>query len=123
MTGLTIGGEIDSLIEPAVRLELVTIIAIELLSVHRWNVSSEVALMIETKQIGIARVHPLQLKFGMRFPKRSERRGETLRRSRQFENDLLGRLRVSMERVARHACSFLGRRTHRFGIVVASRAL
>ena len=69
MTRLTIRGKTGSLIKPAVRLELVTIIAVELLSVHGRNVGSEVALMIETERIGIARIHPFQLKFGMRFPK------------------------------------------------------
>ena len=89
MTRLAIGSETDPLIKAAVRLELVAIIAIELLSIHRRNVGSEMALMIETQHIGIARADAFQLKFGMRFPKRIECRRKTLRRSRQLENDLL----------------------------------
>src|ERR1700704_769697 len=123
MTRLTIGGKTDSLIKAAVRLELVAIIAIEFLSIHRRNVGSEVTLMIETKHIGIARVHSFQLKFGMRFPKRSERRGKTLRRPWQFEDDLLRGMRMSMKRVPRNTHSSLCRRRHRCGIVVARRAL
>jgi len=107
VTRLTVGGEADSLIKAAVGLELVTIIAIQLLTVHRRNVGTEVALVIETENIGIARVHLFQLELGMRFPERSEHCGETLRRSGQFENNLLRRMRVSMERVARNAHSFL----------------
>ena len=56
MTSLTIVGESDSLIESTVRLRLVTIIAIQLLSVHGWNVGSEMALVIEPKSVGISRV-------------------------------------------------------------------
>src|SRR5947207_8791643 len=79
MTRLAIGSETDPLIKAAVRLELVAIIAIELLSIQRRNVGSEMALMIETQHVGIARADAFQLKFGMRFPKRSECRRKTLR--------------------------------------------
>src|SRR5947208_13617773 len=89
MTRLAIGSETDPLIKAAVRLELVAIIAIELLSIQRRNVGSEMTLMIETQHVGIARADACQLKFGMRFPKRSECRRKTLRRSRQLETDLL----------------------------------
>src|SRR6266513_5720077 len=123
MTRLTIGGKTDPLVKATVGLELVTIIAIEFLSIHRWNVGSEMALMIETQYIRIARIHPFQLKFRMRFPKRSERRGKTLRRPRQFEGDLLRGVRMSMKRVPRNAHSSLSRRRHRCGIVVARHAL
>src|SRR5438477_639712 len=123
MTGLAIGGKTDPLIKATVRLELVTIIAIEFLSVHRRDVGRQVTLVIETKQVGIARVNTFQLKFGMRFPKRSERRGKTLRRSRQLEDDLLRRVRMPMKSIARNAYAFLGRSRHGGGIVVASRAL
>src|SRR5438132_7698952 len=85
MTRLAIGSKTDPLIKAAVRLELVAIIAIELLSIQRRNVGSEMALMIETQHVGIARADAFQLKFGMRFPKRSECRRKTLRRSRQLD--------------------------------------
>ena len=67
MARLTIRGETDSLIKVAVRLELMTVIAIELLSVHRRDVGSEVALMIEAQHVGIARADAFQLKFGMSY--------------------------------------------------------
>src|SRR5438876_10077715 len=102
MTRLAIGSETDPLIKAAVRLELVAIIAIELLSIHRRNVGSEVALMIETKRVGIERVDALELKFGMRFRKRSERIGKSLRRSRQLEDDLLRGMWMSMKDIARN---------------------
>src|SRR5256885_5431705 len=123
MTRLTIGGKTDPVVKAAVGLELVAIIAIEFLSVHRWDVGSEMALMIKAKHVGIACVDPFQLKFRMPSPKRSERRGKTLRRPRQFEDDLLREVRMSMKRVPRNAHSSLSRRRHRCGIVVARRAL
>ena len=123
MTRLAIGTETDALIKAVVRLELVAIIAIELLSIHRRNVGSEMVLMIETQHIGIARADAFQLKFGMRFPKRSECRGKTLRRPRQLENDLLRGMWMSVECIARKVHSFFGRRSHHGGIVVASGAL
>src|SRR5438876_9804127 len=123
MTRLAIGSETDPLIKAAVRLELVAIIAIELLSIQRRNVGSEMALMIETKHVGIARADAFQLKFGMRFPKRSECRCKTLRRSRQLENDLLRGMWMSVECIARKVHSFFGRRSHRDEVVVAGRAL
>src|SRR5256885_11594993 len=123
MTRLAIGTETDALIKAAVRLELVAIIAIELLSIHRRNVGSEMALMIETQHIGIARADAFQLKFGMRFPKRSECRCKTLRRPRQLENDLLRGMWMSGECIARKVHSFFGRRSHHGGVVVAGHAL
>src|ERR1700719_1348531 len=123
MASLTVGSETNPLIKAAVGLELMAIITIELLPVHRRNVGSEVALMIETKHVGIARVDAFQLKLGMRLPKRREGGGETLRRPRQFKDDLLRRMRMPMKGVPRHAHSFLGRRSHHRGIVVARRAL
>src|SRR2546430_9374086 len=106
MTRLAIGTETDALIKAAVRLEQVAIIAIELLSIHRRNVGSEMALMIETQHIGIARVDAFQLKFGMRFPKRSECRCKTLRRPPPLENVLLTGTWVPEEAIARQGHSF-----------------
>src|SRR2546426_7694514 len=123
MTHLAIGTETDALIKAAVRLELVAIIAVELLSIHRRNVGSEMALMIETQHIGIARADAFQLKFGMRFPKRSECRCKPLRRPRQLENDLLRGMWMSVECIARKVHSFFGRRSHHGGGVVAGGAL
>src|SRR5436190_12890397 len=123
MTRLAIGTETDALIKAAVRLELVAIIAIELLSIHRRNVGSEMALMIEMQHIGIARADAFQFKFGMRFPKRTECRRKTLRRSRQLENDLLRGMWMSVECIARKVHSFFGRRSHHGEVVVAGRAL
>src|SRR2546430_15888418 len=123
MTRLAIGTETDALIKAAVRLELVAIIAIELLSIHRRNVGSEMALMIETQHIGIARADAFQLKFGMRFPKRSECLCKTLRWPRQLKNDLLRGMWMSVECIARKVHSFFGRRSHHGGVVVAGRAL
>jgi len=123
MTRLAIGSETDPLIKAAVRLELVAIIAIELLSIQRRNVGSEMTLMIETQHVGIARADACQLKFGMRFPKRSECRRKTLRRSRQLENDLLRGMWMSVECIARKVHSFFGRRSHHGEVVVAGRAL
>src|SRR5436189_6420911 len=121
MTRLAIGTETDALIKAAVRLELVAIIAIELLSIHRRNVGSEMALMIETQHVGIARADACQLKFGMRFPKRSECRRKTLRRSRQLENDLLRGMWMVVECIARKVHSSFGRRSHPVDGVVAVR--
>src|SRR5438876_12162430 len=101
MTRLAIGSETDPLIKAAVRLELVAIIAIELLSIQRRNVGSEMTLMIETQHVGIARADECQRKFGMRFPKRCECRSKTLRRSRQLENDLLRVVGRSVEYMTR----------------------
>src|SRR5256885_17189223 len=107
MTRLAIGTETDALIKAAVRLELVAIIAIELLSIHRRNVGSEMALMIEMQHIGIARADAFQFKFGMRFPKRSECRRKTLRRPRQPENDLLPGMGIAGACIApKEECSF-----------------
>src|SRR5256885_16432269 len=105
MTRLTIGGKTDPLVKAAVGLELVAIIAIEFLSVHRWDVGSEMALMIKAKHVGIACVDPFQLKFRMPSPKRSERRGKTLRRPRQFEDDLLREVRSEERRVGKECRS------------------
>src|SRR5260370_31617809 len=123
MTRLAIGTETDALIKAAVRLELVAIIAIELLSIHRRDVGSEVALVIKTEHVGIACIDAFQLKFGMRFPKRGERRGETLRRPRQLGNDLLRGMWMSVECIARKVHSFFGRRSHHGGVVGGSRPL
>src|SRR4029077_10914716 len=109
MTRLAVGSETNPLIKAAVRLELMAIIAIELLSIHRRNVGSEMALMIETQHVGIARADAFQLKFGMRFPKRSECRCKTLRRSRQLENDLLRGMGMSVECIAGEGDSFFRR--------------
>src|SRR5438552_16171357 len=123
MTRLAIGTETDALIKAAVRLELVAMIAIELLSIHRRNVGSEMALVIEAQHIGIARADAFQLKVGMRFPRRSECRGKALRRPRQLENDLLRGMWMSVECIARKVHSFFGRRSHHGGVVVAGCAL
>lgn len=123
MTRLTVRREINARVKSAVRLRLVAIIAIELLSVHRWNVGRKVSLMIEAQRIGIARVHGLELEFRMVAPERGERFGVTLRRSRQIEHGLLRRLRMSMKRGRRKLHSALRRSLHRFRIIVASRAL
>src|SRR5438552_15243821 len=123
MTRLAVGRKTQPLIKAAVRLELVAIIAIELLSIQRRNVGSEMALMIETQHVGIAHADAFQLKFGMRFPKRSECRRKTLRRSRQLENDLLRGMWMSVECIARKVHSFFGRCGHNGGVVVAGRAL
>src|SRR5437762_12837082 len=119
MTRLAIGSETDPLIKAAVRLELVAIIAIELLSIQRRNVGSEMALMIETQHVRIARADAFQLKFGMLFPKRSECRRKTLRRSRMLENDLLRGMGMSVECIAGKVNSVFGRRGHQGAGVVA----
>src|SRR2546430_3692869 len=116
MTRLAIGTETDALMKAAVRLELVAIIAIELLSIQRRNVGSEMTLMIETQHVGIARADACQLKFGMRFPKRSECRRKTLRRSRQLENGLLRGGGMSVGSIAREGDSFFGRSRHHCGV-------
>ena len=123
MTGLTIVRESNSLHQVTVGLRLVAVSAIKLLPVHRWNVGSEMTLVIETQNIRVAGVRAFELEFGMAVPKIHERRGVTLRRSRQFKNNLLRRMRMSMKCIARHLHTFLRRRRHCCGIVVASRAL
>lgn len=82
MASLTIVRVADSLHETAIRLRLMTVIAIKFLSVDRWNIGREVPLMIETQNVRIARVFALQLKLGMRFPEVCKRRRVTLGRSR-----------------------------------------
>src|SRR5258708_10193454 len=101
VTSLTIVRVRDPLHETAVGLRLMAIIAIELLTVHRWNVGREMALMIKTKHVRIARVLAFELKLRMRFPKIRERAGVTLLRPRQFENDLLRPMPMPIKRVAR----------------------
>ena len=123
MTSLTIVGESNSLHEMAVGLRLMAISAIQFLPVHRRNVGSEMAFMIETQNVWVARVRAFELEFGMAFPKICEGRGVALRRPRQFKNDLLLRMRMSMKRIGRKRRTFLRRRRHRRRIVVASRAL
>src|SRR2546423_10173475 len=86
VTRLTIVRESDALHEMTVRRRLMAIIAIELLSIHRRNIGREMPLMVETQNIGVARVDSFQLKLGMRFPKRIERGGITLRRARQLKD-------------------------------------
>src|SRR5207237_8794816 len=94
----------------------------ELLSIHRRNVGREMALMVETQNVGVARVGAFQLELGMRFPKRIKCSGVTLRRTRQLKDDLLRRMRMPMKGVTRHRRSLLRGRGHRRGIIVASRA-
>src|SRR2546423_14828531 len=89
MTRLAIRGEADPLIEPAARLRLVTIIAIELLPVHRRDVVPEMPLMIETQDVGIARFFADQLKLRMPVDEGGEHVGITARRPRHLENELL----------------------------------
>src|SRR5438552_13098497 len=50
MTRLTVVRKIDSLVETAVGLQLMAIIAVEFLPIHRWNVGTKVALVIETQR-------------------------------------------------------------------------
>src|SRR5437868_5364053 len=122
VTSLTIVRESNALHEMSIRLRLMAVIAIELLSIHRRNIGREMPLMVETQNIGVARVDAFQLELGMRFPKRIERSGVTLRRTRQLKDDLLRRMRMPMKIIAEHGRPFLRGRGHRRGIIVASRA-
>jgi len=54
MTSLTIVGKGNSLIQAAVRLRLMAIVAIELLAVHWRNIGCEMALVIEAQHVRIA---------------------------------------------------------------------
>src|SRR4051794_39604993 len=89
VTRLAIRRETDSLIEPAARLRFVAVIAVELLPVHQRNVVSEMPLMIEAQDIGIARFVTNQLKLRMRVDEGRKDRGVTARRPRHLENNLL----------------------------------
>src|SRR5207249_2304309 len=122
VTRLTIVRKSNPLHETTIGLGLMAIVAIEFLSVHWRNVGGEVALMIETEHVGVSRVLALQLKLRMRFREIRERRGVTLRRSRQLEDDLLRRVRMSMKSVTWNRRSFLRRRGHRGEIIVADSA-
>ena len=77
MAGLAIGGVADSLVVAAVGPGLVAVIAIELLAINRRNIGGEVSLMIESQDVRIARMFPLDLEFGMSLIESGERLSET----------------------------------------------
>src|ERR1700676_1687926 len=107
MAGLAIRGETDSLIETPLGIRLMTVVAVKFLSLHRRNVRREMALMIETDDVGIACFLADELKFWM-VPRE---RGKNLRvsagRPRHFEDDLVHRMGPQMKHGRRKLCAFL----------------
>src|SRR3954469_655721 len=99
VTRLTVRRETDSLIEPPARLRFVAVIAVELLPIHRRNVVSEMSLVIEAQDIGIARLVTDQLKLRMRVDEGRKDPCVTTRRPRHLENDLLRRMRSQMKNI------------------------
>src|SRR2546421_6343443 len=112
MACLAIRAETDSLIETPLGISLMTVVAVKFLSFHRRNVRREMALMIETDDVGIARLLAHELKFWMV----SREGGKNLRvspaRPRHFEDDLVDRMRSQMKHVRRKLCAFLRRCFH-----------
>src|SRR4051794_18824491 len=123
MTRLTIRVETDSLIKTAVRERLVAVGTIQLLTVHRRDISREMSLMIKSENVRIARVDTVDLKLRMFSGKRIERLGKSLRRTGQIESDLLRLMRMSILRGEMEIHSFLRRSGHHLRLVVAGRAL
>src|SRR5438045_8821232 len=117
MTRLAIRRKIDPLIKAAVGIGLVAVIAIELLAAHLRNIAREMALMIETEYIGIARLLAQELKFRMLAVERVEHLGVAALRSRHFPNHLLRRMRAKMKHGRRKLHPFLLGRFHHVAIV------
>jgi len=65
VAGLAICREIDAFVKAACRIGFVTVIAVEFLALHRWNIRREVTLMIKTNYVGIACFLADKLKFWM----------------------------------------------------------
>src|ERR1043166_8865139 len=112
VTRLAVCSETDSLIKSAARLRFVTVVAVELLPVHRRNVVPEMPLMIEAQDIGIARFVADQLKLRMRVDEGRKHRSVTACRPRHFKNDLLRRMRAQMKNVRRQGRTLLRRCLH-----------
>src|SRR6266446_6101143 len=123
MAGLAIRRETDSLIETPLGIRLMTVVAVKFLSFHRWNIRREVALMVETDDVGIARFLAHELKFRM-VPREG---GKNLRvtpaRTRHFEDHLLDWMRPQMKYGWRKLCAFLGGCFHDSAAVVTRGAL
>jgi len=96
MTRLAVGRESDALVITAPRIGNMAVIAIEFLPVYRRNVSSKMALMIESKHVRIPRFIANQLEFRVAVPKGVERFGVAARWPRRFEHDLRKGMRMSM---------------------------
>ena len=111
VAALAMGLEIDPLIKSALRIGLVTVIAIELLAVHRRNVIGEMPAVVEPQSVWVPRFLPDKLELRVSaLVGCLVKRGEGLRVSelgtRQVENDLLRRMRSEMKRVGRQRCPF-----------------
>ena len=123
VASLAVRGEADPLVEPAVRLRFVAVIAIELLAVHWRNIRREMALVIEAEHVGVARSFAHELELRMCAGKGIEDLSVTARRPRHLEDDLLRRMGSKMECGRRQSRSLLRRRFHDAAIIVTRSAL
>ena len=124
VTDLALGGKGDALIVVAPGgIWLMTKTTLEFLSPEQRDIGSEMALMVEFQQIGIDYRFALELKFRMTIPEGSKGLGITVRRSRQLENNLPRRMRVTLEVGPIKPAPFLGRGRHRRAIIMTTGAL
>ena len=124
MAGLAVRLEGDPLIETALGIGLVTVVAVELPALfHGRNVRREMALMIEAEHIGIARLFAHELELRMIAGEGRKHLGITARRPWHFEDDLLGRMRPQMKRRRRKFFSLLRGRFHDVAVVVTGSAM
>ena len=124
MAGLAVRLEVDPLIETALGIGLMTVVAVELPALfHGWNVRRIMALMIEAEHIGIARLLAHELKLRMIAGEGRKDLGITARRPRHFKDDLLGRMRPQMKRRGRKFFSLLRGRFHDAAVVVTGSAM
>jgi len=124
VTNLALRGKSDALIVVAAGgIWLMTKTTLELLSPEQRDVGSEMPLMIEFQQIGIEHRFALELKFRMAIPEGSKALGITVRRSRQLEDNLPRRMRVTLEIGPIKPAPFLGRGRHRRAIIMTTGAL
>ena len=124
MAGLAVRRETDPLIETAVGIRLMTVVAIELPAfLHGWNVRREMALMIETEHIGIARLLAHELKLRMVVGERRKDLGVTARRPWHFKDDLLGWMRSQVKNRWRKLRALLRGSLHDAAVAVARSAM
>src|SRR4051794_25048456 len=123
MARQTVRVETDPLIKATVRERFVAERTVEFLAVHRRNIGSEMALVIEPQHIRVLRVDAMKLKLRMLTGERIECLRKPLRRPRQIENVLLRWLRMSILRGDMQIHALLRSGGHHLRLIMAGRAL
>src|SRR6266581_4018401 len=107
MARLAVRRKADALVIPPVRLGFVTVIAVEFLPVHQWNVRRKMSLMIKAQHVRVTNLLTIELEFRMPIPKGRKCLRVTASRPRQLEDHLLRRSGMSVERLRGKLHSFL----------------